>query len=213
MEERWNRETSILLLDGEGRWVRKAQRDAALEKRRKAKREKIEELKKHRLWRNRYIDKTKNFQFEYTLDPEIFKNLEDLMESYYATFTRQWRIRKDSLFFPHLTVKLLAAGVRRNWIRKKRFPEFEGLRIDKLTLLALEETLNMYRDERAALKEIPTLRMITQPYSSLKAKAGRLIKMMGRLDTPNFRVGYLAGNQRWAEALCLSWNYPRVWSP
>jgi L-seryl-tRNA(Ser) seleniumtransferase len=68
-----------------------------------------------------------------------------------------------------------------------------ALRIDKLTLLALEETLKTYRDERTALKEIPTLRMICEPYAGLKAKAGRLIRMTGRPASINFKLDLADG--------------------
>jgi L-seryl-tRNA(Ser) seleniumtransferase len=68
-----------------------------------------------------------------------------------------------------------------------------ALRIDKLTLLALEETLKTYRDERTALKEIPTLRMICQPYAGLKAKAGRLSRMTGRPASRNFKLDLADG--------------------
>ena len=71
-----------------------------------------------------------------------------------------------------------------------------ALRIDKLTLLALHETLNIYRDERAALKEIPTLRMICQPYRSLKTKAQRLAKLIGKLNGRNFSLDMKDGNSR-----------------
>jgi L-seryl-tRNA(Ser) seleniumtransferase len=68
-----------------------------------------------------------------------------------------------------------------------------ALRIDKLTLLALEETLKTYRDERTALKEIPTLRMILEPYAGLKAKAGRLSRMTGRPASGNFKLDLADG--------------------
>ncbi|MBW1774051.1 MAG: L-seryl-tRNA(Sec) selenium transferase [Deltaproteobacteria bacterium] len=71
-----------------------------------------------------------------------------------------------------------------------------ALRIDKLTLLALEETLNIYRDERVALEEIPTLKMITQPYEDLKKKARRLLRLIGKLDGRNFSVGATDGISR-----------------
>jgi L-seryl-tRNA(Ser) seleniumtransferase len=70
------------------------------------------------------------------------------------------------------------------------------LRIDKLTLLALEETLRIYRDEQAALREIPTLRMILQPYKMLKAKARRLIRMIGALDQVNFSLALSDGDSK-----------------
>jgi L-seryl-tRNA(Ser) seleniumtransferase len=75
----------------------------------------------------------------------------------------------------------------------KRNQLARALRIDKLTLTALEETLIIYRDERAALKEIPTLRMICQDYPSLKAKAGRLRRMIGKLETNVFTIDQIDG--------------------
>jgi L-seryl-tRNA(Ser) seleniumtransferase len=71
-----------------------------------------------------------------------------------------------------------------------------ALRIDKLTLLALEETLNIYRDEKAAVKEIPTLRMMTQGYGSLCRKAERMLSLVGRVDKGRFSVGLADGSSR-----------------
>ncbi len=75
-------------------------------------------------------------------------------------------------------------------------PMTRALRIDKLTLLALEETLNMYRDEKVAVEEIPTLHMICEPYEALKAKVRRLARMIGKLDTPNFALDQKDGISR-----------------
>jgi L-seryl-tRNA(Ser) seleniumtransferase len=47
----------------------------------------------------------------------------------------------------------LVEAIRKNQLNR-------ALRIDKLTLLAMEETLRLYRDEGAAIREIPTLKMI-----------------------------------------------------
>jgi L-seryl-tRNA(Ser) seleniumtransferase len=85
--------------------------------------------------------------------------------------------------------KGLVDAIRQNQLSR-------ALRIDKLTLLALEETLNIYRDERAALREIPTLRMIFQPHRSLKTKAQRLLKMIGRLNAQNFAIDLLDGHSK-----------------
>jgi L-seryl-tRNA(Ser) seleniumtransferase len=78
----------------------------------------------------------------------------------------------------------------------KKNPLNRALRIDKLTLLALEQTLRMYRDESAVLKEIPTLRMICQPYKSLAKKAERLLKLVGKMKTANFSLELADGNSR-----------------
>jgi L-seryl-tRNA(Ser) seleniumtransferase len=80
----------------------------------------------------------------------------------------------------------LVEAIKRNQLNR-------ALRIDKLTLLALEQTLKIYRDERVALKEIPTLRMICQPYSGLRKKASRLRRMIGDLDSGNFDVDLADG--------------------
>jgi len=71
-----------------------------------------------------------------------------------------------------------------------------ALRIDKLTLLALEETLRLYRDEKAAIKEIPTLKMICQSYRSLARKAERLLTLVGKVKTKNFSVDLADGVSR-----------------
>ncbi len=71
-----------------------------------------------------------------------------------------------------------------------------ALRVDKLTLLALEETLRLYRDEEVAAREIPTLRMIFQPYSAMLRKVKRLRRLIGRLDTKNFSLEMMDGNSR-----------------
>jgi len=85
--------------------------------------------------------------------------------------------------------KQLVEAIKKNQLTR-------ALRIDKLSLLALEETLNIYRDERAAIREIPTLRMICQPYRSLKTKALRLVKMIGRLNVRNFALDLVDGSSK-----------------
>jgi L-seryl-tRNA(Ser) seleniumtransferase len=54
------------------------------------------------------------------------------------------------------------------------------LRIDKMTLAALEATLQLYRDESQALRHIPTLRMLTMPLAVIQACAADL---KARLET------------------------------
>ena len=62
--------------------------------------------------------------------------------------------------------------------RIKKNPITRALRIDKLTLAALESTLRLYRDEEKAVQAIPTLRMMLQPIATLQEKATRLKKML-----------------------------------
>ena len=56
----------------------------------------------------------------------------------------------------------------------KANPLNRALRIDKLTLAALESTLIAYLSEGEAIKEIPTLRMLTIPLAELRKRARRL---------------------------------------
>jgi len=67
----------------------------------------------------------------------------------------------------------------------KQNPLTRALRIDKLTLAALESTLRAYRDEVRAVRNIPTLRMLTAPIEEMAERAGRLQTMMpgGRVQT------------------------------
>ncbi|ADW18474.1 L-seryl-tRNA(Sec) selenium transferase [Desulfobulbus propionicus DSM 2032] len=53
----------------------------------------------------------------------------------------------------------------------KRNPLNRALRIDKLTLAALESVLRLYLDESQALKAIPTLAMIAAPESAIHDRA------------------------------------------
>lgn len=50
-----------------------------------------------------------------------------------------------------------------------------ALRVDKVTLAGLEATLRLYRDPAAALREIPTLRMLSEDPASLRERVGRLV--------------------------------------
>jgi len=60
----------------------------------------------------------------------------------------------------------------------KTNPLARALRIDKLTLAALESTLLLYLDEKRAMAEIPTLRMLTFDRNRLKRRGKRLLKQL-----------------------------------
>jgi L-seryl-tRNA(Ser) seleniumtransferase len=57
-------------------------------------------------------------------------------------------------------------------------PLTRALRIDKLTLAALESTLLLYFDEKKAMEEIPTLRMLSLDTRRLKRRGRRLLKRL-----------------------------------
>lgn len=58
--------------------------------------------------------------------------------------------------------------------RIKQNPLARALRIDKMTLAALEATLRLYRDEDHAVRRIPTLQMLTMNLNELANRATRL---------------------------------------
>jgi L-seryl-tRNA(Ser) seleniumtransferase len=64
--------------------------------------------------------------------------------------------------------------------RMRANPLTRALRVDKLTLAALEATLALYRDPERARREIPTLAMLTATPAELEARAKRVAKAFGR---------------------------------
>jgi L-seryl-tRNA(Ser) seleniumtransferase len=58
--------------------------------------------------------------------------------------------------------------------RLRRNPLARALRVDKLTLAALEATLALYRDPERAVREVPTLAMLTAPVERVRARADTL---------------------------------------
>ncbi|ABB30310.1 L-seryl-tRNA selenium transferase [Geobacter metallireducens RCH3] len=72
-------------------------------------------------------------------------------------------------------------------------PLLRALRIDKLTLAALEGTLRLYRDERLALAEIPTLRMLTASAAELATRARSFARRIRRASPPDIRLTLTSG--------------------
>jgi L-seryl-tRNA(Ser) seleniumtransferase len=62
--------------------------------------------------------------------------------------------------------------------RCKKNPLTRALRVDKMTLAALEATLRLYRDERRAFAAVPTLQMIATPLETLRERAEELARLI-----------------------------------
>jgi L-seryl-tRNA(Ser) seleniumtransferase len=58
-------------------------------------------------------------------------------------------------------------------------PLARALRIDKLSLAALEATLRLYRDPRAAVRDVPVLRMLATGGAELQARAEAMADAIG----------------------------------
>ena len=66
----------------------------------------------------------------------------------------------------------------------RRNPLARAARADKLTLTALEATLQLYRDPEMALREVPVLRMLTLSADALAARAETMAEAIrSRLPT------------------------------
>ena len=74
--------------------------------------------------------------------------------------------------------------------RLRRHPLHRALRIDKLSLAALEGTLLLYLDPERALAEVPVLRMLREPAETVRDRAERLAAAVGgEVEETVARVG------------------------
>jgi L-seryl-tRNA(Ser) seleniumtransferase len=74
--------------------------------------------------------------------------------------------------------------------RLRRHPLQRALRVDKLTLAALEGTLALYLDPDRARRELPVLQMLGEDIERVRARAERLAALVGgEVETTVARVG------------------------
>jgi L-seryl-tRNA(Ser) seleniumtransferase len=73
----------------------------------------------------------------------------------------------------------------------KSNPIARAVRLDKLTLAALVETLKLYQEPDRAVHEIPTLIAITRSPADVKAQASRLATRIRRVVGPQVEVKVL----------------------
>src|SRR6185437_1656191 len=73
----------------------------------------------------------------------------------------------------------LMVGRREAVAVARRHPLARALRIDKLSLAALEATLRLYRDPERAWTEIPVLAMLRVPEAELTTRAQRIAQAIG----------------------------------
>ena len=73
----------------------------------------------------------------------------------------------------------------------KKNPLARALRIDKLTLAALEATISLYRDEAKAVRRIPTLRMLTMGINEIEQKASKLMENLKKIDPSRLQINLI----------------------
>jgi L-seryl-tRNA(Ser) seleniumtransferase len=72
----------------------------------------------------------------------------------------------------------LIAGRREHVERLKQHPLARALRLDKMTLAALEATLRLYLDPQQALREVPTLRLLASSADALQRRCAELLPQL-----------------------------------
>jgi len=100
----------------------------------------------------------------------------------------------------------LLVGAERAIAPVRRHPLLRALRLDKMTLAALEATLRLYRDPELARRRIPALRMLTQTEATLQARARRLAQLLeGAIEVEVEASHGYAGGGALPEQRLASW--------
>lgn len=82
----------------------------------------------------------------------------------------------------------IIVGKKHHLDQIKKNPLARALRIDKLTLAALEATFFLYRDEAKAVRTIPTLRMLTMDINEIEQRASKLMENLKKMDASLLRI-------------------------
>ncbi len=78
---------------------------------------------------------------------------------------------------------------QKKWLDEiKSNPMARALRMDKMSLAALEATLRLYRDPDLAVKQIPTLAMLTQSTATIEATARNLMDLLTGISFPGLSL-------------------------
>jgi L-seryl-tRNA(Ser) seleniumtransferase len=85
----------------------------------------------------------------------------------------------------------IIVGKKHHLEQIKKNPLARTLRIDKLTLAALEVTFCLYRDEAKAVRRIPTLRMLTMNINEIEQRASKLMEKLKKIDASRLRIGLI----------------------
>lgn len=74
----------------------------------------------------------------------------------------------------------IIVGKKKYIDKMKKDPLTRAFRVDKFTISALEATLKLYLDEKTAIENIPTLKMLSISIGELEEKANTLYDLLGK---------------------------------
>lgn len=74
----------------------------------------------------------------------------------------------------------------------RKHPLMRAVRVDKTCLMALERTLQLFRDAARLKREHPTYRMISTPMDALRLRAGKLVELIS-IEAPKAQTEIIAG--------------------
>ncbi|MHB8859416.1 MAG: L-seryl-tRNA(Sec) selenium transferase [Thermoleophilia bacterium] len=77
--------------------------------------------------------------------------------------------------------------------KMKAHPMARAMRVDKMTLAALQATLSIYLKPEEALTRIPTLRMLSEPDEALRARAEEMAGGLRKVLENDVNIGEAAG--------------------
>ncbi len=89
-----------------GRWLSQKEAKKQIKRMQKKLAAKIKVQQAHKLWRNAYVFKGKNYIFEYNIPQEKFEEMRELFDLFWDVFMRKWKLKPDKKKKP--TIHLFA---------------------------------------------------------------------------------------------------------
>lgn len=83
------------LVPFEGKWMKPAQRERALQKLLADKRASLQDALAHADWGNRYREETKHFRWDFTVPRHVWESYAAKADAYYESFCKDWKVSRD----------------------------------------------------------------------------------------------------------------------